>query len=250
MRRSVPSESLTRQPVAVDVGHHGAELNLDPHLLQPFLGPFAQLLAHRRQHRRCGVEQDHPGLGGVDVPEATAQRLICQFGDLPGHFDTGRTGAHHGEGQQLGAAHRIAGTLGLFERAEDTATEFQRVVDRLHAGSELGEMIVAEVGLPGAGRDDQAVVRRGIGVPEQHRIHRLVLQIDVGDVAQQHLGVLLLTQDHAGGRRDLAFGDDAGGHLVQQRLEQVVGGAGDQLDVDVGTFQGLRRRSDRRNPIR
>ena len=59
------------------------------------------------------------------------------------------------------------------------------------------------------------------------------------DIAEQHLGVLLLAQDHPGGGRDLALGDDAGRHLVQQRLEQVVGGAGDQLDVDVGALELL-----------
>ena len=43
----------------------------------------------------------------------------------------------------------------------------------------------------------------------------------------------------AGGRRDLALGQDARSHLVEQRLEQVVGGAGDEGDVDVGPLQGL-----------
>ena len=36
-------------------------------------------------------------------------------------------------------------------------------------------------------------------------------------------------------------GDDAGRHLVQQRLEQVMGGPGDQLDVDVGALELLGR---------
>lgn len=34
-------------------------------------GLAAQLLAHRRQDGRGGVEQDHPSLGGVDVTETT-----------------------------------------------------------------------------------------------------------------------------------------------------------------------------------
>src|SRR3712207_8001888 len=45
-------------------------------------------------------------------------------------------------------------------------------------------------------------------------------------------GVLLVPQDLAGGRCDLALGQDAGGHLVQQRLEQVVAGLADDGDVD------------------
>ena len=121
-----------------------------------------------------------------------------------------------------------------FERAEDATAQLQRVVDRLHAGRELGEVVVAEVRLAGAGGDDQAVVRRFVGVAEQLRDDGLARQVDVRDVAEQHLDVVLLAQDQPGGRSDLALGDDAGRHLVQQRLEQVVGGPGDQLDVDVG----------------
>ena len=137
------------------------------------------------------------------------------------------------------APRRVAGPLGLLERAQDAAPQLQRVVDRLHAGRELGEVVVAEVRLAGARGDDQAVVWRDIGVPEQVRGHGLVRQVDMRDVAEQHLSVLLPAQDDPGGRGDLALGDDAGGHLVQQRLEQVVRGLGDQLDVDVGALECL-----------
>ena len=177
--------------------------------------------------------------GRVDVPERALEGVVGQFGDLPGHLDAGRTGADDDERQQLLPAHRVAGPLGLLERAEDPAAQFQRVVDRLHARRPLGEVVVAEVRLPRARGDDQAVVRRAVGVAEQDRVDRLVRQVDVRDVAEQHLGVLLLAQDQPGRRRDLALGDDAGGHLVQQRLEQVVGGPGDQLDVDVGVLERL-----------
>src|SRR5690606_28743576 len=49
----------------------------------------------------------------------------------------------------------------------------------------------------------------------------------------------LLAQDQARRRGNLTLGDDAGRHLVQQRLEQMVGRPRDQLDIDIGTFQGL-----------
>ena len=78
-----------------------------------------------------------------------------------------------------------------------------------------------------------------VAVAEQFGDDEFALQVDVRDVAEQHLGVPLLAQDQPRGRGDLTFGDDAGGHLVQQRLEQVVSGAGDQLDVDAGVFERL-----------
>ena len=42
-------------------------------------------------------------------------------------------------------------------------------------------------------------------------------------------------------RRDLALGEDAGRHLVEQRLEQVVVGAVDERDLDRRALQRLGR---------
>ena len=67
----------------------------------------------------------------------------------------------------------------------------------------------------------------------------LALEVDVGDLAQQHPGVLLVGEDLAGRRRDLALRQDAGRHLVEQRLEQVVGGLRDHRHVDVGALERL-----------
>ena len=109
------------------------------------------------------------------MPESAFQRVVGQFGDLPGHFDAGRAGADDGEGQQLPAPLRIAGPFGLLERAQDPAPQLERVVDRLHAGREFGEVVVAEVGLAGAGGDDQGVVRGFVAVAEQLRDDVLAL---------------------------------------------------------------------------
>jgi hypothetical protein len=66
-----------------------------------------------------------------------------------------------------------------------------------------------------------------------------VLEVDLGDPAEDDPGVLLVGQDLARGRGDLALAQDAGGHLVEQRLEEVVGRLADQGDVDVGPLESL-----------
>ena len=86
-------------------------------------------------------------------------------------------------------------------------------------GREGGELVVAEVGLLRTGGHDQAVVRRDRLHVHQLRRDRLRLQVDRVDLAQQHPHVLLLAQDQPGGRGDVAFGQNSGRHLVQQRLE-------------------------------
>jgi len=150
----------------------------------------AQLLAHRRQHGRRRVEQDDVRLGRVDEPEAALERLIGELGDLASPSRRPSACPDHDEGQQLLAPAPFGRwTAPPARRPQGCGRELQRVVDRLHARRELGEVVVAEVRLAGARRDDEAVVGRPVGVPEQHRVDRLVVQIDVRDVAEQHLGV-------------------------------------------------------------
>ena len=172
--------------------------------------------------------------------KSRAQRAARELGDLAGHLDPGRAGADDDERHQPLDLLGGAGQLGPLERAEDAPAQLERVVDRLHARGELGEVVVAEVGLAGAGGHQQRVVggdRVAVEHPGRHRPGR---EVDVGDVAEQDAGVALPGEHLTGRRGDLALGEDAGGHLVEQRLEEVVRGLGDQGDVDVGALERLR----------
>ena len=141
--------------------------------------------------------------------------------------------------------------LGLLEGTEDAATELQRIVDRLHSRRELGKVVVAEVGLAGA---PAAMIRR-VDTASCNRV-RASSEVTVcacrgrhvRHVAEQDLRVLLISQDEPGRWGDLALGDDARGHLVQQRLEQVMRRARNQLDVDIGPLQLLGREFKPPNP--
>ena len=111
-----------------------------------------------------------------------------QLGDLPGHLDPGRAGADHDEGEQPVDLVGVAGDrrkLGPLERAEDPPTQLQRVVDVLHPGREPGEVVVAEVGLPGAGGHDEAVVAERDVPGHPARVDRAAGQVDGGDVGEQ-----------------------------------------------------------------
>lgn len=225
----------------VDRGHHRVELNLDVHLFQPPLCLETQLWTHRRQHRGCGVEQDHPALTGRDGPKRACQGALGELDDLPSHLDAGRPSADDDERQAPLPFGMVGADLGGLERAQDAAAQLQRVVDGLHSGREGGEFVVAEVGLLCAGGHDEAVVRRHRGHVHQFRRDRLRFQVDRVDLAQQHPDVLLPAQDQPGGRGNVALGQDPGGHLIQQRLEQVGRCLGDQRDVDIRPFKRLGR---------
>jgi len=61
--------------------------------------------------------------------------------------------------------------------------------------------------------------------------------VDGGDLAHQHRQVAsrdLLAQDVADGARDCWRGQAGRGHLVEQGLEQVMVGAVDDDDLDIG----------------
>ena len=74
---------------------------------------------------------------------------------------------------------------------------------------------------------------------EDLRGDRPGLEVDLGDLAEDHAGVLLGGEDLARRGRDLALGQDAGRHLVQQRLEEVMRGLGDHRDVHITASQRL-----------
>src|SRR5690606_16253844 len=92
-------DSLDPAPIAVLVLHlapaladrddHRAHLDLDPEVLEVLLGLATELLADRRQHLRGRVDEDHPGVPGVDPAEVAAQGAVGELGDLTGHLHAG-----------------------------------------------------------------------------------------------------------------------------------------------------------------
>ncbi len=217
----------------VDVRDHPAEADVDPHVEEPSPGRPTQALPERGEDGVDRVDEDDAGLGRVDPAEVVAQRAVRQLGDLAGHLDAGRAGSDDDEGQGPLLLGRGPGQLGQLEGAEDATAQLEGVVDRLHPGRVGGELVVAEPRLPCAGGDEQRVVGGDVLAPEDLGGDRAGLEVDVGHGAEHDPGVLLAGQHLAGARGDLPLGEDAGRDLVEQRLEQVVGGPGDEGDLDV-----------------
>ena len=78
---------------------------------------------------------------------------------------------------------------------------------------------MAEVRVRGAGREDQVVVRDRIGARDGDRAAD---RIDRANVGEEDFDVLLLSQHPADRRCDVARRQRRGGHLIQQRLKQMV----------------------------
>ncbi len=99
--------------------------------------------------------------------------------------------------------------------------------------------VVAGVGVARARRHDQRVVverqilAAGPGGPDG-----AALEVEAAHVGEHDRGVRLPAQHAAQRRRDLALGERAGGHLVEQRLEQVMVRPVDEGDGDRCAAEG------------
>ena len=128
------------------------------------------------------------------------------------------------------------GRLGVLEGGQDAAADVGGVVDLLQAGRDALPVVVAEIGVPRAGRQDQVVVghacdrrarsvRRSVSTP-------LTLPSSTWTLAARRrmarIGEAICGRRQAGGR-----------DLVEQRLEQMVVAAVDDGDVGGGAGQRL-----------
>ena len=123
--------------------------------------------------------------------------------------------------------------LGGLERQQDAPADVERVLERLQAGGESLPLVVAEIRVGGAGRDDQNVKReRAVG-----QDHPLGRQVDRRGIGQHDVDVLLSAEDPADGRRDVGGAQGGRGHLVEQGLKEMVVGAIDDGDPHRRAFQ-------------
>ena len=142
----------------IDTDDAQSHAQLDAHLLELGGGAPREVVAEGGQRLLAAVDQDDPDRRRVDAAEVLGQAPVRQLADLPGQLDAGRPGSDDDEGHPEPLQRAIAQRLGDLESAVDAAPQLHGVVDRLHAGGDHGELVVAEVRLPGARRHDEAVV--------------------------------------------------------------------------------------------
>ena len=146
--------------------------HLDADAFQRALRIGREIVGKARQHARSGLDQHDARLVGVDVAEVGRQRVLRQFGDGAGELDAGRAGADDDEGQQRRAPLRIGLALGAFERDQDAPPQRGGVFQRFQAGRERLPFVMAEIGVPRAGGEDQRVIGQRVAVLEQHALVR------------------------------------------------------------------------------
>jgi hypothetical protein len=181
-----------------------------------------------RQHAVHALDQHHARVARVEAAELAFQRVARDLGEHAGHLHAGGARADDHEGEPRGALHGVGFALGMLEGEQDALTDLERVLDGLQAGRVRAPLVVAEVAVSRAGREDQPVVGERLAVFQHHLAHR---DVDALRLAVQHGHVLLAGERAADRLGDRRRGQSRGRHLVEQRLEQVVVGAVDQRHV-------------------
>ena len=147
--------------VGIAMGDGSAEANLHAQLIERFARCIAQHRRESRQQARARLDQHDARRAGIDVAKVMAQRHPRQLGDGAGHLDAGGAAADHDEGEQASPLVGVVCCLGMLEGGEDAAADAGGVVDLLEAGRDTLPVVVAEIGMPRAGRQHEIVVGDG-----------------------------------------------------------------------------------------
>ena len=120
----------------------------------------------------------------------------------------------------------------------------QRALERLDLGRVLPPLVVPEVRILRAARDDQRVVwdwARRRQTIDRAQLHLVPIEVEVGDRCQHDADVAVSLEDRAKRKGDLAGRQSAGRHLVGQRLEQMEVATVDERHLERRPFKPFHR---------
>src|SRR4029078_1163038 len=161
-------------------------------------------------------------MSGVQLAELSRQGFRGHLADLSGQLDTGGATADQCEAEPAPTLCRVGRRLRHLERAEHPAPDRQRVLQRLHARCPASVLVVAEVRLAYPGSDDEVVIRQLEAFPAWSPRDPLpAVGVDVHDLGELEVGVAMPLEELPQWGGDLPLGEDPGGTLIQQRLEQM-----------------------------
>ena len=241
-------DPLRRRPVTltgIDARDGAAGEDGDAELLERALRLRGQRRRERRQHAVGRLDEQDARRARIDRAGSRAAACRCASSPICPAIST-PVGPAPTTTNVSHAARCVVVLLllGGLERGEDPAAHDERALERLHLGGVRAPVVVPEVRVTRAARDDERVVRQRLR--RRYSVHRAQLQlarveVEVGDLGEHDAHVAVAREDRAQRIRDLARRERAGRHLVGQRLEQVEVAPVDERDVDVCSAQAERR---------
>ena len=151
-----PSASVTPSSSIPTTVRPGEDRDAEPP--QGALGLRGERGREARQHAVCGLHEEDARAARIDVAEVATQRVERQLADLARHLDAGRAAADDDEREPGVAISLVRRRLGCLEGGEEAAAGGECALDRLHLDAVRPPVVVPEVGVGRAARDDEAVV--------------------------------------------------------------------------------------------
>ncbi len=145
-------------PAGAEVGDMGVGVDFDAERRERGFGFGGKVFRIGGEDARRAFEQQHAGLGGVDVAEVVAHVELGDVADGAGQLDAGGPAADDDEIERRVPAVLDHLALGQLKGQQHPAANLGGVFDGLEAGRERSPLVVAEVGVGGAGGQHQVVV--------------------------------------------------------------------------------------------
>src|SRR6266542_1520052 len=123
-----------------------------------FLCALRSIFGKGSEQTGLAFNENDACLGWVDMAKILCQCVAGNFCDRAGHFYTGWSATDDDKRHGPLARSFIVGFLRGFECHENPPPEFNRVFKTLQSWSQFFPVIMSEVGVPGASREDQIIV--------------------------------------------------------------------------------------------
>ena len=170
------------------------------------------------------------------MAEVVLEGFVGDFGEGSGELQSGSSGADNHESEPGAGFFVAGGALGTFKGVKNFVADGGGFFNGLQAGGPFAPGVVAVVGGLRAGGDDEGVVVEGGAVEELDFFCR---GINVGDFAEEDLGVFLAAENATQGSGDFAGRERAGGYLIHKRLKQMEVAAVNENDLHGGALESL-----------
>jgi hypothetical protein len=223
--------------IGIDIVDHGAGENFDAEAGNEFLGSGGKIVRVGGEDARRAIQKEDAGFGGIDVAKIVAKSFAGNFRKCAGKFEASGAGTYDHEGEPGAGLGFRGGALGAFESVQEFVANGGGFFDGFEAGSDGAPGVVAVVrGLRASG-DNEGVVGKDAAVAEDDCF---VAGVEIHGFTKKDIDILLMTEDSAEWRGNLARGKRAGGDLIEERLEEVEVALINEGDGSVGALESLR----------
>lgn len=188
-----PEDRVRRDALVTHV--HRVRLDARDHRVRPHLhaqlheiarGAAGEILGERGQEARAAFHQDHTRVSGIDAPEVPPERTARDVGEHAGELHPGWPTAHDHERLPRLPRSEVIALLRLLEGEEKAVADLERIIDGLEPRRHGLPLIVAEVGVARAWREDEKVVwGLALVIRDHHAAHRVYTR----HIGEQHRGV-------------------------------------------------------------